>query len=50
MPRSRWCHGLNEEADILFIGSPDISLPPNQMTTLEQFFSPTRAGIELSAA
>jgi hypothetical protein len=41
---------IHDEADILFIGSPDISLPPNQMTTLEQFFSPSRAQLDLSTA
>jgi hypothetical protein len=41
---------INAEADILFIGSMDVSLPPNQTTTLEEFFSPSRANLDLSTA
>jgi hypothetical protein len=41
---------IHDEADILFIGSPDVQLPPNQTTTLEEFFAPSRANLDLSAA
>jgi hypothetical protein len=30
---------IHDAADLLFVGSPDISLPPNMMTTLHQFFT-----------
>ncbi len=41
---------INNEAAILFIGSPDISLPPNTMTTLHEFFTPSKANLDLSSA
>ena len=30
---------IHDAADLLFVGSPDITLPPNQMTTLHQFWT-----------
>ena len=40
---------IHDEANILFIGSPDVSLPPGP-TTLNEFFSPSRASLDLSTA
>jgi hypothetical protein len=43
---------IHDEANILFIGSPDIMLPPNAMSTVHQFFQPggTYAPVDLSSA
>jgi hypothetical protein len=41
---------IHDEANILFIGTPDISLAPNAMTEVHEFFNPTRAGLDLDAA
>jgi len=41
---------VHDEASILFIGSPDISLAPGTTTTVEEFFSPMRASLDLSTA
>jgi len=41
---------IRDEANILFIGTPDIALAPNTMTEVHEFFSPTRAGLDLGDA
>ncbi len=41
---------IREEANILFIGSPDIDIAPNAMATLEQVFTPSRAQLDLTEA
>jgi hypothetical protein len=41
---------IRDEANILFIGTPDLTLPPNAMTEVHEFFTPTRAGLDLTAA
>ncbi len=41
---------IQYEANILFIGTPDISLAPGVMTTVEEFFTPSRANMDLSTA
>jgi hypothetical protein len=39
---------IRDEANILFIGSPDIDIAPGAMVTLEQYFTPSRARLDLS--
>ena len=41
---------IKDEANILFIGSPDIALAPNKMTEVHAFFNPGRAQLDLSTA
>jgi hypothetical protein len=41
---------ITDEANILFIGSPDISLEPNKMAEVHEFFNPGRAQLDLSKA
>ncbi len=41
---------IHDEADILFIGSPDINLPAGATQTLEEFFTPSAAQLDLSGA
>jgi hypothetical protein len=41
---------IRDEANILFIGTPDISLAPNTMVEVHEFFTPSNAGLDLSAA
>ena len=41
---------VHDEASILFIGSPDINLAPGTTTTVEEFFTPMRASLDLSGA
>jgi hypothetical protein len=41
---------IRDEANILFIGTPDVSLPPNTTTDIHQFFNPSRASLDLSTA
>jgi len=41
---------IHDEANILFIGSPDIDMDPGEQMTLEQFFTPSRAQLDLSGA
>jgi hypothetical protein len=41
---------IKDEANILFIGTPDISLPPGVTTTVEEFFTPSRANVDLSSS
>ncbi len=41
---------IHDEANILFIGSPDVSIPAGQTVTLEQFFTPSRANLDLNGA
>lgn len=41
---------VQHEANILFIGSPDIDIPPMGTQTLEQFFTPSRASLDLTQA
>ncbi len=41
---------IKDEANILFIGSPDIALAPNKMTEVHEFFNPGRAQLDLSTA
>jgi len=41
---------IKQEANILFIGTPDIVLPAKQMTTVHEFFSPGRANLDLPDA
>lgn len=39
---------VTQEADILFIGTPDIDIAPNAAATVHQFFTPSRAQLDLS--
>jgi len=41
---------IRDEANILFIGTPDISLQANMMTEVHEFFSPGRASLDLTGA
>jgi hypothetical protein len=41
---------ITDEANILFIGSPDIDIAPNSMATVEEFFTPSRAQLDLTEA
>jgi len=41
---------IKDEANILFIGSPDVSIAAGATTTLEEFFTPNRASLDLSGA
>jgi hypothetical protein len=41
---------IHDEANILFIGSPDVSIPAGQTVTLEEFFTPSRASLDLTGA
>jgi hypothetical protein len=41
---------IRDEANILFIGTPDITLPGVTMTEVHEFFSPGGALLDLSAA
>jgi hypothetical protein len=41
---------ITDEANILFIGSPDINIPAGAMMTLEQIFTPSRAQLDLSGS
>ena len=41
---------IHDEANILFIGTADINLPANTMTTVNEFFTPSRANLNLDAA
>jgi hypothetical protein len=41
---------IRDEANILFIGSPDIDIAPGASFTLEQFFTPDRASLDLTGA
>src|SRR5262245_42318212 len=41
---------IHDEANILFIGSPDVSIAAGATTTLEEFFTPNRASLDLSGA
>ncbi|HEY4239378.1 MAG TPA: hypothetical protein VGM88_06155 [Kofleriaceae bacterium] len=39
---------ITDEANILFIGTPDVNLPPNANTTVHEFFSAQTAGLDTS--
>jgi copper type II ascorbate-dependent monooxygenase-like protein len=41
---------IQDEANILFIGTPDVMLPSNTMTEVHEYFSPGYAGLDLSSA
>jgi hypothetical protein len=41
---------IHDEASILFIGSPDINLPAGSTMTLEEYFAPSRANLDLSTS
>jgi len=41
---------IQHEANILFIGSPDVSIPAGATMTLDQFFTPSRAQLDLEGA
>jgi hypothetical protein len=41
---------IRDEANILFIGTPDIALAPNRMSEIHEFFNPSHASLDLSAA
>ena len=41
---------IRDEANILFIGSPDIDIAAGQSLTVEEFFAPSRANLDLSTA
>lgn len=41
---------IKDEANILFIGTPDIDLPAGQMTSIHEFFSPNGANLDLPGA
>ena len=42
--------GIRDEANILFIGTPDLTLAPNAMTEVHEFFNPSRASLDLATA
>lgn len=41
---------IRDEANILFIGTPDIVLQPNMMTEVHEYFDPGRASLDLTGA
>ena len=41
---------IQNEAGLLFSGTSDINLPPGQTTTVQEFFTPSRANVDLSAS
>jgi hypothetical protein len=41
---------IRDEANILFIGTPDLTLAPSAMTEVHQFFNPSRASLDLTGA
>jgi len=41
---------IHDEANILFIGSPDIDIPAGGTATVDQFFTPSRAQLDISQA
>ncbi|HEY0193495.1 MAG TPA: hypothetical protein VGC42_20400 [Kofleriaceae bacterium] len=41
---------IKDEANILFIGTPDITLPANAMTSVHEFFSPAHANLDTIGA
>jgi hypothetical protein len=41
---------VQHEANILFIGSPDIDIAPGASVTLQQYFTPSRAQLDLEGA
>lgn len=41
---------IRDEANILFIGSPDFTLSPNTMTEVHEYFDPARASLDLTGA
>jgi hypothetical protein len=41
---------IRDEANILFIGTPDIALKANTATDIHEFFTPSRAGLDLTGA
>ena len=41
---------IRDEANILFIGTPDVVLPPGMKTEVHEFFSPARASLDLGGA
>jgi hypothetical protein len=41
---------IRDEANILFIGTPDVTLGANAMTEIHQYFDPNRASLDLSTA
>ena len=41
---------IHDEANILFIGTADITIPANSMFTVNEFFTPSRASLNLDAA
>jgi hypothetical protein len=41
---------IRDEANILFIGSPDINLQPNMMAEVHEYFDPARASLDLTGA
>lgn len=41
---------IRDEANILFIGTPDIRLEANKMTEIHRFFNPGSAGLDLADA
>jgi hypothetical protein len=42
--------GIRDEANLLFIGTPDLVLAPNAMTEVHEFFNPANASLDLSTA
>lgn len=41
---------IEHEANILFIGTPDIDIPAGQEKDIQAYFSPSRAGLDLTGA
>jgi hypothetical protein len=41
---------IRDEANILFIGTPDFVLQPNMMTEVHEYFDPGRASLDLTGA
>lgn len=41
---------ISHEANILFIGTPDIEIQPGQVANVETYFTPRRAGLDLTGA
>src|SRR5262249_55873256 len=41
---------IKNEANILFIGTPDVSIPANSMLDIHQFFNPNHASLDVTQA
>ncbi|MCX5747490.1 MAG: hypothetical protein NT062_33920 [Proteobacteria bacterium] len=41
---------ITQEANLLFIGTPDINIAPNEVKSVHQYFTPSRAPLDLTEA